>query len=159
MSQEIERRFVLTAEPAPDLLDVGTRMAQGYLCSGDGLSVRIRIVATDATLTIKGGGGLARTEVELPLDAGDAQALWPFTADQRIDKVRYRVPLGLDGRVAEVDRYAGHLEGLHTVEVEFDDEQQAAGFEPPAWFGREVTGDPAWSNSALARHGRPDRPT
>lgn len=159
MSQEIERRFVLVAEPTPDLLDAGTRMAQGYLCSGDGLSVRIRIVASDATLTIKGGGGLTRTEVELPLDADATQALWPFTADQRIDKVRYRVPLELGGRVAEVDRYAGALEGLFTAEVEFDDEQQAAAFEPPAWLGREVTGDPSWSNSALARHGRPDRPT
>lgn len=158
MSQEIERRFVLEGEPAGQLPASGTRLAQGYLCSGEGLSVRIRIVDTDATLTVKGGGGLARTEVDLPLGTDDAQALWPFTAGQRIDKVRYRVPLGPDGPVAEVDRYAGQLEGLLTAEVEFDDEQQAEGFRAPAWFGREVTGDPAWSNAALARHGRPDRP-
>ncbi len=158
MSQEIERRFVLQTEPAAGLLDAGTRLAQGYLCSGDGLSVRIRIVDTDAELTVKGGGGLARTEVNLPLGPDDAQALWPFTADQRIDKVRYRVPLGPDGLVAEVDRYAGDLEGLLTAEVEFEDEQQAADFVPPAWFGLEVTGDRTWSNAALARHGRPDRP-
>ena len=53
------------------------------------------------------------------------------------------------------DRYEGALEGLVTVEVEFPTEEEAARFEPPGWFGRELTGEPGWSNAALARHGRP----
>ena len=29
-------------------------------------------------------------------------------------------------------------------------------FEPPSWFGTEVTDDPRWGNANLARYGRPD---
>ncbi len=52
--------------------------------------------------------------------------------------------------------YAGVLAGLSVVEVEFGSEREAASFAPPAWFGRELTGETGWSNAALARHGRPD---
>ena len=44
---------------------------------------------------------------------------------------------------------------LCTVEVEFDSMQVADAFEPPAWFGREVTGVAAWTNASLARNGLP----
>ena len=67
-----------------------------------------------------------------------------------------RVPVA--GGVAEVDRYGGELDGLWTVEVEFDSEQAADAFTPPAWFGTELTGTPGWSNGDLARHGRPAEP-
>jgi CYTH domain-containing protein len=60
------------------------------------------------------------------------------------------------GHVAEVDLYAGALAGLCVVEVEFSSETDAAAFIPPAWFGRELTGQRGWNNAALARHGRPD---
>ena len=43
------------------------------------------------------------------------------------------------------------------VEVEFDSAEAAAGFWPPAWFGRELTGDPAWANQSLASVGLPEK--
>ena len=57
--------------------------------------------------------------------------------------------------MADVDVYAGALAGLCTAEVEFDSEDEAGAFTPPTWFGREVTGERAWSNAALARDGLP----
>ncbi|MBI5090120.1 MAG: CYTH domain-containing protein, partial [Actinobacteria bacterium] len=144
--------------PPADVLGAGQRMRQGYLTDDGDVAVRIRITDDAAVLTIKAGGGLSRTEVELPVDRSDADALWPHTAGRRIDKTRHRVALGgadQQGLVAEVDLYDGDLAGLCTVEVEFDSEADASAFEPPAWFGREVTGDPRWSNAALARHGLP----
>jgi CYTH domain-containing protein len=99
---------------------------------------------------------MSRVEVELPVDRDEAESLWPHTAGRRLEKVRYEVPV--DGGVAEVDRYGGELEGLWTVEVEFDDESAAAAFTAPAWFGAEVTTTAGWSNAALARHGRPAEP-
>ena len=73
-------------------------------------------------------------------------------------RTRHRVALDGEppGLVAEVDVYGGTLAGLCVAEVEFASEADAASFDPPGWFGRELTGDPAWSNAALARHGRPD---
>jgi len=157
---EIERAFVADRTPDPDLLGPGRRLRQGYVAGEAEVEVRVRIAEDRAELTIKGGGGLARTEVELPLERAEAEALWPLTEGRRIDKTRHRVPLaGEDGLVAEVDVFAGALAGLVRIEVEFPSKAEAHAFEPPAWFGREVTDEKAWSNAQLARHGRPDRPS
>ena len=118
------------------------------------MTVRLRISSRAAIFTVKAGDGLARTEVELTLDRADADTLWPHT-NGRIEKTRSYIDLD-GGHVAEVDHYAGDLDGLVTVEVEFESVEQAERFEPPAWFGREVTGDHRWSNASLSRHGRPD---
>jgi adenylate cyclase len=156
MTTEIERRFL--PEQVPDTVDLGhgTHLRQGYLAGEGTVSVRLRITADRAVLTVKAGAGMVRTEVEVELPPDQAEALWPHTEGRRIDKVRHRVPLDTrDGAVAEVDRFLGELIGLVIVEVEFDDHQAAVAFEPPAWFGAEITGRPEWSNAALARHGRP----
>jgi CYTH domain-containing protein len=61
----------------------------------------------------------------------------------------------IDGVQAEVDDYTGDLAGLVVVEIEFDDEQAARAFTPPAWFGPELTGEPAYANRSLACDGLP----
>lgn len=151
MTSEIERRFLIDELPLGP--GAGVRLRQGYLALDAGVAVRVREAGTDHVLTIKGGEGLTRTEVECPLAPDQFEALWLLTGDRRIDKTRYRVPVGT--HTAEVDAFAGALGGLFIAEVEFASEDEAAGFEPPAWFGREVTGEPAWGNAALAVHGRP----
>ena len=156
MPVEIERAFVADRRPDAELLGPGVPLRQGYVASEGEVEVRLRITADDAVLTIKSGGGLARDEVELTVAAADAEALWPLTQGRRIAKHRHRVPVG--EQVAEVDVYGDALEGLCRIEVEFDSEAAAAAFDPPAWFGREVTGDERWRNASLARHGRPGRP-
>lgn len=154
---EIERRFLLAEVPDATVLGHGEPLRQGYLAEEDDVSVRLRITDREATLTVKAGRGLSRTEVELPVSFEQAAALWPHTASRRIDKTRHRVAIDADGGpVVEVDVYAGDLDGLFTAEVEFDSVADATEFVPPAWFGREVTGERAWTNAALARHGRPD---
>jgi CYTH domain-containing protein len=154
MASEIERKFLVAAVPSEAVLGPGRMLRQGYLAEEGAVEVRLRFADGEAVLTVKAGGGLTRTEVEVPLDAGAAEVLWPHTEGRRVEKVRHRVPLD-DGAVAELDRYRGPLEGLVTVEVEFPTEGAAERFVPPAWFGRELTGEPGWSNAALARHGRP----
>lgn len=159
MPVEIERAFVADALSDPDLLGPGRRLRQGYVAGEGDVEVRVRIVDGSADLTVKAGTGLTRTEVVLPLVVADAEALWPTTEGRRVDKMRHRVPLpGGDGLIAEVDVFTGALEGLVRVEVEFSSEAAAHAFVPPAWFGREVTGEVAWSNAHLARSGRPDAP-
>ena len=51
--------------------------------------------------------------------------------------------------------YSGALTGLSVAEVEFATEDAADAFEPPAWFGREVTDDPRFKNQRLASEGAP----
>jgi adenylate cyclase len=157
MTTEIERRFVLIDAPGADVLGEGEELRQGYVAEEDDVVVRIRIGTRDATLTVKAGGGLSRTEVEVSISKEEAEALWPHTDGRRIHKTRHRVGgPELGDHVADIDVYAGALAGLYTAEVEFDSEREASVFVPPEWFGREVTGEAKWSNAALARHGRPD---
>ena len=156
MTIEIERKFLLSESPPPGQLGVGVRLRQGYLAEEDTVEVRVRITSAAATLTVKAGTGGSRTEVDVPISFEQAEALWPHTVGRRIDKTRYRVALDdLPKHVAEVDVYAGALAGLYVAEVEFSSELDAAAFVPPGWFGRELTGESAWTNASLARHGRP----
>lgn len=157
MTIEVERKFILPEAPTSDRLGSGVHFRQGYLAEEGNVEVRVRITATAATLTVKAGTGVSRTEVETALPPEQAEALWPHTVGRRIDKTRYQVPLDDPlASVGEVDVYASELDGLCVVEVEFDSEDNAAAFTPPDWFGRELTGQPGWSNAALARHGLPD---
>ena len=158
MTIEIERKFMLSEPPSDDRLGSGTHIRQGYIAEEDAAEVRVRITDIGSNLTVKAGAGLSRTEIDVAISAEQAEALWPHTVGRRIDKTRHRVALADDepDLVAEVDVYAGSLAGLCVVEVEFASEAAAASFDPPDWFGRELTGDPAWGNAALARQGRPD---
>jgi adenylate cyclase len=155
---EIERKFILPEPPSDDRLGPGTHIRQGYIAEEDSVEVRVRITDVKSNLTVKAGAGLSRTEIDLAISAEQAEALWPHTTGRRIDKTRHRVVLddAAPDLVAEVDVYAGTLAGLCVAEVEFTSEAIAASFDPPDWFGRELTGDPAWSNATLARFGRPN---
>lgn len=154
MSEEIERKFVLSG--VPDVVDghEPTPISQGYLAGEGDVEVRIRAREGDRLLTIKGGHGLVRTEVTVPLTTDQFDALWPLTEHRRVSKRRWT--LRIDDREVEVDVFDGPLDGLRLAEVEFDTTEDSATFVPPAWFGREVTDDDRYRNAALARHGIPD---
>jgi adenylate cyclase len=68
--------------------------------------------------------------------------------------IEHWIPAG--DRMIELDVYEGPLAGLVTAEVEFPSERDGSAFEPPAWFGEEVTDDDRYKNEALAREGIPD---
>ncbi len=154
MAAEIERKFVLAARPAA--LDGAERVEieQGYLAITPEIEVRLRRADAERTLTAKAGHGETREEVEVELAAGAFERLWALTAGRRLRKRRSRVPLD-GGLVAEVDEYEGGLAGLRVAEVEFPTEPAARAFHPPAWLGREVTGEAAYANQALAVDGLP----
>jgi adenylate cyclase len=154
MAREIERKWVVDHVPTAAQLGDGTELRQGYVAIDGDVAVRVRIAPEQAWLTIKGGGdGLDRTEVEVELDLAEAEDLWQHTGGRRVAKTRHWVPV--DDRTAEVDVFGEALAGLCVVEVEFPTVEAAAAFTAPAWFGREVTGQPEWSNASLALHGRP----
>jgi adenylate cyclase len=155
MAIEIERKFLIQALPADLDRHPSNPIAQGYLASSpEGATVRLRRKGEKCFLTIKGSGGRSRTEVELPLAQADFDALWPLTEGHRLQKKRHEIPLD-NGLTIELDVFEDSLAGLVMAEVEFPGEKAAQAFQPPPWFGREVTEDFAYSNSSLAKLGRP----
>jgi adenylate cyclase len=149
---ERERRFLVESLPEP--LPEPNRIDQAYVSTRPA-SVRVRRQDDQHILTIKTGSGRNRVEIERDLSQEEFQAIWEAATELRIAKRRHRVDLG-DGLTAELDLYDGALEGHRLVEVEFDDDEAADEFQPPDWFGREVTDDNRYTNSSLARYGWPE---
>ena len=152
---EIERKFLVPTLPDDLARYPSATIDQGYLAlTPEGVEVRIRRKGAACFLTVKHGPGLSRIEVELPLPAEQFDLLWPLTAGRRLRKTRYDLP-GPGGLTFELDVYADALAGLQTVDVEFPDQAEALAFQPPALFGREIGGDPAYRNERLSRVGLP----
>jgi adenylate cyclase len=152
---EIERKFVL--DGAPEWLGEHPSVAirQGYLAIVEGESeVRVRERDPDTVLTVKLGAGEVRREVEVELEQGQFEALWPLTEGRRVSKRRHVVPH--DDLTIEVDVFDGPLRGLVVAEVEFESEEASAAFDPPSWLGAEVTGDGRYANESLATRGAPN---
>ncbi len=152
MGREIERKFLVGEIPPGVVFDREDEIDQGYLVTGE-TEVRLRRRGDRHLLTVKRGHGLSREEVEVPLEPGAFEALWPLTEGHRVEKTRRTT--ALDAGTLEVDTYLGPLEGLVTAEIEFAEAAAAEAFEPPDWLGRELTGDERYSNQRLALDGLP----
>lgn len=145
---EIERKFLPKELPA-NLKDYPhAHLEQGYLCTNP--VVRIRKEEDTYTLTYKSKGLLAREEYNLPLGKEGYDHLKSKVDGQIISKIRYRIPLS-DGLTAELDIFQEPFCPLTLVEVEFSSVEEAHAFQPPAWFGEDVTCNPAYHNSTLSR--------
>ena len=149
---EIERKYLLDCVPFDLSPYTKSYLAQSYISTDPAIRLR-KSVSTEKTeyvLTVKGVGLLVRDEFELTLSQEQYEKLMLKTETVPIVKTRYRIPLD-DSLVAELDIYHEFFEGLITVEVEFSSQAQADEFSPPPWFGRDVTFDSAYKNSALAK--------
>jgi CYTH domain-containing protein/CHAD domain-containing protein len=155
VAAEIERKFLLEQLPSDLDRHPHKQIEQGYLAISKGAEVRVRRADEEHTLTAKRGSGEEREEVEVGLTAEQFEALWEACGEDSLQKRRYLVPLGGD-LTAEVDVYGGPLAGLVVAEVEFPSSAAARAFEPPAWFGRELTGETRYDNQTLARAGSPE---
>ena len=149
MSFEIERKFLVTGEFRDQAYNC-THIRQGYIASGNGRTVRVRIRDDKGYLTIKGPSdeaGMKRYEFEEEISLPDAEDLMGICLPGIIDKNRYLVRCGK--HVFEVDEFFGENEGLLIAEVELQSEDEA--FDKPDFIGREVTGDRRFYNGHLRK--------
>jgi len=136
-----------------DAVEKSHSIVQAYMAIDGETSVRVRIYDDkQARLTVKIGiSDLTRHEFEYPVPLDDARTMAVASRDRMIEKIRHIIPI--DGFVWEVDVFAGALSGLVIAEVEMNSDNDDPSL--PSWLGREVTGDPAWSNAMLAAQGWP----
>ena len=150
MAQEIERKFLVKDSSFKEQAFSSSQIAQGYICSSRGRTVRIRIRDEKGYLTIKGPAGengLSRYEWEKEIPLDEAQELMKLCEPGMIDKTRYLVQSG--NHVFEVDEFYGENEGLVVAEVELSSENEP--FEKPDFIGEEVTGIAKYYNSFLMK--------
>ncbi|MBP3965982.1 CYTH domain-containing protein [Paenibacillus lignilyticus] len=159
MPLEIERKFLLTEFPerligTGELLRVSEhRIEQTYLALDGPQELRVRRIvdlATDEvsyTHTFKSGHGLAREEVEYSISQGIyEQVIQAFGA---VPLTKNRITAHWGDRVVEIDIYDQIR--LMVLEVEFDSEEAAVAFEPPAWFGKDISTEKQYSNKKVWR--------
>lgn len=158
---ETELKFLV--DEIPDDLDLENMprivLRQGYVVvNSDGAETRIRSFDNERfELTVKSAGMVQRSEQTIKLPRDMFEVLWSQTIGRRVEKTRYKIPYGK--HTIELDVYEGQLTGLMTAEVEFSGRAEEAGvkaqvFEPPTWFGRDVSKDRRYKNQNLA-HGLP----
>lgn len=145
---EIEKKYLL--KELPDLQTYKFhKIEQAYLCTDP--VVRVRREDENYYMTYKGQGMLAREEYNLSLNAAAYGHLKEKADGNVISKTRYLIPLGMDDLVAEVDVFEEPFAPLIMAEVEFESEEQANTFQPPEWFGEEVTFDGRYHNSYMSK--------
>ena len=148
MPLEIERKFLVLDDSYKNLATSSSHIKQGYIYSGKGKTIRVRIRDERGYLTIKGPSdkaGLCRYEWEKEVDLHDAEELMRLCEPGIIDKTRYIIPSGK--HTFEVDEFFGENQGLVMAEVELVSEEEP--FEKPPFIGEEVTGDRRYYNSHL----------
>lgn len=148
---EIERKFLVRNDDYKRCAHKNYRIKQGYICSEQGRTVRVRIRNNQGFLTIKGpslDGGLSRYEFEKEISLDEAEHLFLLCEPGIIDKTRYLVSSG--SHTFEVDEFYGDNEGLVIAEVELSSPDES--YKKPDFIGGEVTGDRRYYNSHLRRN-------
>ena len=180
MPQEIERKFLVSDTSYRQLAYAARRMVQGYICSRQGRTVRVRIVGDvavaegDATVAqgdataAEGGATTAEGDARAFLtikgpsdDGGLSRYEWEqeLSLDDARELLRLCEPGAIDktrylvrvgSHTFEVDEFHGANRGLVVAEVELQAADEP--FDRPAFLGAEVTGDRRYYNSQLTLH-------
>lgn len=113
---------------------------------------------------------IGKVEYNMALDPASYDHMVRKADGNIIRKKRYLIPLNEDayeseylktrpelkemmksgGIKIELDVFDEPFDGTVVAEVEFPDEEAAAGYKPASWFGEEVTGDPKYSNAYMS---------
>lgn len=149
MASEIERKFLVIGNQWRELA-TGISYRQGYLSTVKERTVRVRTIADQGFLTVKGiNNGATRMEFEYEIPLSDAnEMLDDLCKRPLIEKTRYTISYA--GLIWEVDEFSGVNDGLIVAEVELENEEQV--FEKPDWVGEEIVDDPRYFNSNLIAH-------
>ena len=147
MSLEIERKFLVTSKDyrsESKKIDI----EQAYFVANKNLSIRIRIEGLIASINIKTyKTERTNNEFEYTIPIDEARYLINKTKYKIIKKTRYLY--NYKGKIWEIDEFKDKHIGLVIAEIELNEENEK--FELPSWVGKEVTCDPQYRNSNLAK--------
>ncbi len=147
MGKEIERKFLVKELPSNIDEYPYHELEQGYLNTAP--VVRVRKEDDSYYLTYKGKGLLEREEYNLSLTKEAYDHMIQKADGNIISKRRYLIPF--NGYTVELDVFNKPFQPLIIAEVEFPSIDEALSFQPPEWFGDDVTKDHTYSNSYLSQ--------
>lgn len=157
----LERKFLIKSIPESLELQKITYIQQNYILATNEEEIRIRIETNEPnqreyTLEYKKDKGAVRFEpYEIPLTENSfkklEQVIKIANKTKPIKKERlYFKPFDKKIKQITIDSfYNKQLNGLQILEVEFYFDIDMAQFNPPEWFGQEVTDNTNYYNSHL----------
>lgn len=152
MGKEIERKFLVDIDKIRPLLVNGTEYKQGYMTDTIEPTIRARVAGDKGFLTVKGkNDGCVRDEFEYEIPKADAEEMLNKYCPHVISKTRYCIPYMEN--IWEVDVFKGS-HGMVVAEVEIDNPNVF--LHMPEWITYEVTNDPAYYNSNIAKKEQSD---
>lgn len=145
---EYERKFLLKSAGFLKLGFPKKHIVQNYLNIGQ-TEKRLRKVGSRYFFTEKHGSGDSRIEYEKEITKDEYNYfLTQFAKGKTIEKDRYYINLE-NTKSCEVNLFSSP-KPIRLIEVEFDSEESMQAFNPPKWFGREVTSDGKYYNHNIA---------
>ncbi len=145
---EIERKFLVKYLPENLEQYKSLKIEQAYVSTKP--TIRIRKQDDEFILTVKGKGKIKKIEHELNISEKEYNNLFEKIEGRVVKKTRYLIPIE-NGYTAELDVYHDYLDGLYTVEVEFDDMESCESFVKPDWFSTDVSEDKEYKNTSLSK--------
>jgi len=159
---EIERKYLIKENNLPNLDNMNYMdITQGYIHDiSNNLLFRLRqviymshtgeMLGTDYFQTIKGLDGVERPKYEAQIWYSVFSKFWILCEKNSLHKFRYLIRRKDSSEFIHLDVYKNELKGLHTVDVEFHDNESANKYVPEEWFGTEITNNPLYANVYLA---------
>jgi CYTH domain-containing protein len=130
------------------------RVAEGYFPDQANRALHVRVEDRTARLILVATDAETSGEQAIEVPLAQAEALLEVTAGQ-LSYVHTSLPVGSQ----EVSLYRIMSPArLDLISVVFASRESAGSFEPPVWFGPEVTVDPAYQNRTIALKGVPAVP-
>jgi CYTH domain-containing protein len=148
---EIEKTFLIKQFPKNISSYKSQKIKQGYISSSSSpLRIRQRGNKFEITkkIPLKEGDFSSVNEINIPLTESEFNKLWPLV-EKSLEKTRYLISIK-NSLTAELDVFEKELKGLSFVEVEFTSQEQMASFNPPEWFGKDITQEDFSANIFLA---------
>lgn len=169
MPTENERKWIMPERAPADLPEAMQmiEIRQAYLTRPQ-LEVEVRVRerwygnqgTTLHTLSMKSNGSAeSRMEISKEITSEEFEEVWGRCQSRQLEKTRWKYLMGpLEGQpdvTLEIDVF-DHFD-LQIGEIEFDSLNQLTEYEPPSWFGEEVTGKEGYRNAAIAIHTSPHK--
>jgi CYTH domain-containing protein len=153
----VSRRFLVASSLARLIMRdrSSTPVVEGHFPASDDRLSYVLFQGTGCQLVLVMKPG-ANAEEEERADVSTRQG--EFLMEVCAGRLAYQLCL------LEIGGQQAHLESfripyhLHLIEVRFDSQDQARPFQPPLWFGPEVSGDAGYEHNAIATNGTPDQP-
>ena len=161
MGKEIERKFLIPIQEGVkhrQKLFYTRNIEQGYISiSNPEIRIRKEVgrninqdskIKESYFLTFKTGKEFVREEANIKINKENYLSLTPFLKTKLLKKERIYVTND-NGYIFEIDRFEDDVFNFSLVEVEFKSVGDAINFDPPNWFGEEVTNDFHYKNANL----------